>query len=158
MLLEIKENPDPILRKKTAKIKDALAPEVQQLILNMTETMQKIKGVGLAANQVGLSLRLCVIEVEKEIYTLINPKITAKSKKRFQSEEGCFSFPGIYLTVPRANEVQVRFLNKEGKPQKIKASGLLSSALQHEIDHLDGVLFIDRIKKPKVEKTQTQTN
>ena len=157
MLLEIKEYPSPILREKTAKIKNPLAPEIQELILNMTETMHKAQGLGLAASQVGFNLRLCIIETEDNFFTLINPKITAKSRKKISANEGCLSFPGIFLSISRASEVQVRYLDQAGAPQKIKATGLLARALQHEIDHLDGVLFIDRIKKQKIE-TQTKNN
>ncbi|NTV41211.1 MAG: peptide deformylase [Candidatus Moranbacteria bacterium] len=152
MLLEIRKDPDPILREKTVKVKDPLAPEIQELILNMVETMKHAQGVGLAAPQVGQSLRLCIIEVEGTLYVLINPKITAKSKNKVILEEGCLSFPGIFLPISRASQVQVRYLDQTGKPQKIKADGLLSQALQHEIDHLDGVLFIDRLKKSKIKK------
>ena len=149
MLLEIKENPAPVLRQKNVKIKDPLAPEIQELILNMFETMHQAQGVGLAASQVGFNLRLCVIEVEEELYTLINPKITAKSRKKILLDEGCLSFPGIFLPIARATQVQVRYLDQAGKPQKIKADGLLARALQHEIDHLNGVLFIDRLYEKK---------
>lgn len=152
MLLEIKENPAPVLREKTVKIKDPLAPEIQELVSSMLETMKHAQGVGLAAPQVGQSLRLCVIEVEGILYVLINPQITAKSKTKVLLEEGCLSFPGVFLSISRASQVQVRYLDQTGKPRKIKADGLLSQALQHEIDHLDGVLFIDRIKKAKTKK------
>ncbi len=152
MLLEIKENPDPVLRQKNAKIKDVVAPEIQTLILNMTETMHAAKGVGLAASQVGVNLRLCLIEVEEKLYVLVNPKITAKSRKKILSDEGCLSFPGIFLPISRAAQVQVRYLDQTGTAQKIKADDLLARALQHEIDHLDGVLFIDRIKKAQLKK------
>lgn len=155
MLLEIKENPAPILREKTVKVKDPLAPEIQELVLNMIETMHKANGVGLAANQIGKNLRLCVIEVDETLYVLINPKITAKSKTKVVSEEGCLSFPGIFFPISRASEVQVRYLDHEGKPSKVKATGLLSRALQHEIDHLDGVLIIDRVKKSKINVINT---
>ena len=152
MILDIKENPDPVLRQKNAKIKDVSTPEIQTLILNMTETMHEAKGVGLAASQVGVNLRLCLIEVEEKLYVLVNPKITAKSRKKILSDEGCLSFPGIFLPISRAAQVQVRYLDQTGTAQKIKADGLLARALQHEIDHLDGVLFIDRIKKAQLKK------
>ena len=152
MILDIKENPDPVLRQKNAKIKDVPTPEIQTLILNMTETMHEAKGVGLAASQVGVNLRLCLIEVEEKLYVLVNPKITAKSRKKILSDEGCLSFPGIFLPISRAAQVQVRYLDQTGTAQKIKADDLLARALQHEIDHLDGVLFIDRIKKAQLKK------
>ncbi len=153
MLLDIRKNPDPILRKKTAKVKDPMAPEIQELILNMLETMHQAQGVGLAANQVGFDLRLCIIEAEGKIHTLINPQLTAKSRTKVLADEGCLSFPGIFLPISRSAKVQVRYLDQTGKPQKIKADGLMAQALQHELDHLDGVLFIDRLKKAKLKNT-----
>jgi peptide deformylase len=91
-----------------------------------------------------------VIEADETTYVLINPKITAKSRNKIISEEGCLSFPGKFFPISRCANVQVRYLDEKGAAQKIKGSGLLARALQHEIDHLDGVLIIDRIKKSKV--------
>lgn len=145
--LKILKNPNPLLRVKTVKIKDPLARQVQELVLNMIETMRANNGVGLAATQIGSDLRLCVIETDGVQYVLINPQITAKSKTRFISEEGCLSFPGKFFPISRHKEVQVRYLDEKGKPSKIKGRDLLARALQHELDHLDGVLIIDRIKK-----------
>lgn len=150
MKLEIVKDPNPILRQKAVKIKDPLAPEIQELILNMFETLQASNGVGLAAPQVGKSLRLCVIEVEGVQYALVNPKITAKSRKKILSDEGCLSFPGQFFPIARSEEVQVRFTDKDGNPGKVKGQELLARALQHEIDHLDGILFIDKIRKKKI--------
>ncbi|MEI7891333.1 MAG: peptide deformylase [bacterium] len=157
MKLNIRKNQDPYLRVKAIKIKDPLAKEVQELISSMFETMYSAKGVGLAATQVGSNLRLCVIETDGQEYVLINPQITSKSKTKIISEEGCLSFPGKFFPISRHKEVQVRYLDENGKPSKIKGRDLLSRALQHELDHLDGVLIIDRIKKtrkPKVEITE----
>jgi len=149
MKLEIRKYPDPILSRKTAKIKNPLTPEIQDLILNMIATMRAENGVGLAAPQVGQSLRLCVIQDEGVEYVLINPTITSKSKNKIISEEGCLSFPGQFFPIPRHEKVQVRYLDIAGKEAKIKAGGLLARALQHEIDHLDGILIIERIAKAK---------
>jgi peptide deformylase len=151
--MTIRKNPDPALRVKTVKIKDPLAKDVQELILSMFETMYANNGVGLAATQVGSNLRLCVIETDGIEHVLINPQITSKSKTKIISEEGCLSFPGKFFPISRHKEVQVRYLNEEGKAKKIKGRDLLSRALQHEIDHLDGVLIIDRVKKTKKPKT-----
>lgn len=156
MKLEIHKKGDSVLRQKTIKIKDPLTKDVQDLILNMVETMHQNNGVGLAAPQVGSSLKLCVVEVEGVLYVLINPKITAKSKTKIISEEGCLSFPGEFFQIARSKDVQVRYLNEHGKPAKTKATGLLARAFQHEIDHLDGVLIIDRVKKTKA-KTKAKT-
>lgn len=148
MKLEIRKFPDPILLQKAVKIKNPLNKDIQKLVLDMIETLNSNKnGVGLAAPQVGSSLRLCIIELESTRYVLINPKITAKSKEKELCDEGCLSFPGQFLPVPRSCEVQVRYTNENGKPAKVKAKGLLARALQHEIDHLDGILFIKRARK-----------
>ncbi|MEI7620975.1 MAG: methionyl-tRNA formyltransferase [Candidatus Moraniibacteriota bacterium] len=147
MILEIIQNPNPILRAKNAKVKDPLDPEIQNLIFDMIETMRQAEGVGLAASQVGVNLRLCVVEVEENLLVLINPQITARSKERTISEEGCLSFPGKFFPIARSSEVQVRYLDQTDKPKKIRTTGLLARALQHEIDHLDGILFVDHIRK-----------
>jgi peptide deformylase len=149
MKLPIRKNPDPVLRVKTVKVKDPLAKEVHELILNMIETMYANNGVGLAATQVGSNLRLCVIETEGTQYVLINPVITAKSKTKIISEEGCLSFPGKFFPISRHKEVQVRYVDETGKPGKLKGRDLLARAIQHELDHLDGILIIDRIKKTR---------
>ena len=158
MKLDIKKYGEPILRGKTVKIKDPSAKDVQDLILNMLETMKANNGVGLAAPQIGSNLRLCLIDVDGAAYVVINPQITAASKTKVISEEGCLSFPGKFFPIARHASVQVRFLDQEGVAQKIKASGLLARAFQHEIDHLDGVLIIDRIKKTRQKKTDTAKN
>jgi peptide deformylase len=112
------------------------------------------KGLGLAAPQVGSNLRLCVIETEDITHVLLNPKITAKSRKKVVSEEGCLSFPGKFFPISRHDEVQARYIDEHGQPGKIKGQGLLARALQHEIDHLDGILVINRIKKGKPAKNE----
>jgi peptide deformylase len=154
MKLQIRKNPDPVLRVKTVKIKDPLADNVQELISSMIETMYANNGVGLAATQVGSNLRVCVIETEGTLYVLINPQITAKSKTKIISEEGCLSFPGKFFPISRSKEVQVRYIDETGKPAKLKGRDLLARAIQHELDHLDGILIIDRIKKVRKVKTE----
>ncbi|EKE25007.1 MAG: hypothetical protein ACD_5C00331G0008 [uncultured bacterium] len=154
--MKIVKNPSPVLRKKTVKIKDPLAKDVQELISSMLETMYANNGVGLAATQVGSDLRLCVIETDGEQYVLINPQITSKSKNKVISEEGCLSFPGKYFPISRHSEVQVRYINEFGKADKVKGHGLLARALQHEIDHLDGILIIDRVSKNYLKKLQQE--
>ena len=145
--LNILNEPNPILRQKTVKVKDPLDKKVQELIFNMLETMYSANGVGLAAPQVGSNLRLCVIETDGTQYVLINPQMTAKSKTKIVSEEGCLSVPGKYFPISRFSEVQVRYVDEFGKPAKIKGQGLLARALQHELDHLDGIIILDRISK-----------
>ena len=154
MEMEIKKYGDNVLRQKTKKIKDPLAKDVQELILSMLETMREANGLGLAAPQVGKDLRICVIEEGGVTYILINPQITAKSRKRVVAEEGCLSFPGEFFQISRPEEVKVRYVDKTGVAKKIKADGLLGRALQHEIDHLDGILVIDRLKKAKSKQQQ----
>ncbi|MDD3497999.1 MAG: peptide deformylase [Candidatus Moranbacteria bacterium] len=136
--------PDPILEKKSEKIKNPLDPEIQKLIIDMIQTMRENKGIGLAAPQIGKSIRLCVIEIDKKSYVFINPKITSESKECDISEEGCLSFPGKFLPIKRFSGVTVRYLNEKGEKCKIKAEALLARALQHEIDHLNGKLFINK--------------
>ncbi|EKE16315.1 MAG: hypothetical protein ACD_11C00020G0020 [uncultured bacterium] len=149
MKLEILKNGNPILRKKTGKIKDPLEKKVQSLIDFMLATMRSANGMGLAAPQIGESIRLCVIEENGKTYVLMNPKVTAYSKKKVLMEEGCLSFPGEFFQISRPEEVKIRYIDKEGKNAKLKADGLLARALQHEIDHLDGILITDRVRKSK---------
>ena len=144
-ILPIIKYPDPVLRKKCGKIKDPLNPEIQKLIPRMIKAMKANNGMGLAAPQVGKSIRLCIIEEGGRLYVLINPKIKSRSREKVMGEEGCLSFPGKFLNIERSEKVKVRYLDEKGKKVKIKASGLLARALQHETDHLDGVLFIDRV-------------
>jgi len=141
--------PNPILLKKTKKIKNHLAPEIQKLIPQMIEVMKKSNGMGLAANQVGKFLRLCIIKEKEQnkIYILINPTITAFSRKKVVLQEGCLSFPQQFFSISRSEKIKVRFLDEQGEKVKIKAEGLLARAIQHEVDHLDGIVFIERLKK-----------
>lgn len=142
--------PNPILRQKAKKIEieNIQSPEIQALIFDMLKVMKEHDGVGLAAPQVGQSLRLCTIKFEGKTYVLINPKIKSKSWRKVVAEEGCLSFPGKFILVKRSMKTKVEALDKKGNKIILKADGLLARALQHEIDHLDGILFIDReVKK-----------
>ena len=141
-ILEIKKYPDPILRKKCEEVKE-IAPDIKQLINNMIETMEENKGVGLAAPQVGVLKRIIVAQTDYGPKAFINPEIIKKTKEKEIMEEGCLSFPGLWLKVERAKGVEITALDSNGN--KIKAVGFLARILQHEIDHLDGILFIDRI-------------
>jgi len=143
-ILPIKTYPDPILKKKAGKIQNAKSPEIQELILDMLETMERNEGLGLAAPQVGVSLRLCVINFDGKKYILINPKFKSKSWKKVVAEEGCLSFPGVFIPVKRHNRVTVKALDRNGKEIIIKAEGMLSRVLQHELDHLEGIPFTKR--------------
>ncbi len=142
--MKILHEPNPVLRKKAEKIKDYSNKEIQELIPQMIKTMRAAKGLGLAAPQIGKSIRLCIIEESGILYIFINPQIKSASKEKIITEEGCLSVPGKWLPIERNAEIKVRYLNEKGEKCKIKARGLLARALQHEIDHLDGVLIIDK--------------
>lgn len=136
--------PNKILEQKAKKVKDPVTPEIQKLVKKMISTMQEAQGAGLAAPQVGESLRICTIQNEDEIFVLINPQITTYSREKEICEEGCLSFPGKYINIKRPKRVKVRFVDAKGNKTKLKADGLLARIIQHEIDHLDGILFIER--------------
>lgn len=144
MLLEIKKYPDPVLRKKTQEIKE-VSEETRFLAENLAETMQKKDGLGLAAPQVGVSQRIIAVQGEKGVLIFLNPRIVSKSRKKEIMEEGCLSFPGVFLKIKRPKEVEVAAQNIQGQEVSVKAAGLLARVLQHEIDHLAGKLIIDRL-------------
>lgn len=144
-----------MLLSKTELVKDPLAPEIQELLPKMIKTMHKERGVGLAAPQIGLSLRLAVAEVDGKEYYWINPEITSLSQEKIVSEEGCLSLPGEFFPILRSETVTVKYLNEKGLPKKLRASGFLATVIQHEVDHLDGVLIINRFRKQKRKQTLT---
>lgn len=148
-ILKIIEYPNEILRKKTREVKasELKDPKTVRLILSMIETMKEAKGVGLAAPQVASNLRICVLDVNGEILALINPKIKSYSRKKDVFEEGCLSFPGKFFEVERPISIKMQAQNTQGEKIKMKADGFFARALQHEIDHLDGILIIDRAVK-----------
>lgn len=151
--------PNPVLREKAKRVK-SITPEVQRLIEDMIETMHSAPGVGLAAPQVGVSLRVIVVEYLEpsddpesdpkanskpaKLYALINPEIARHSGDLEAGNEGCLSIPGWLGEVERFSWTTVKGLDRHGRPFKLKARGWLARVFQHEIDHLDGVLFIDR--------------
>ena len=142
MLLEIKKYPDPVLRKKTQDV-DKITPEIREMISDMTETMLKKDGVGLAAPQVGISKKIIVIKLETP-KVFINPIITNKSKETDIMEEGCLSFPKFFLKIKRPKKIELIALDENGKKIEITAEGLMARVLQHETDHVNGILFVDR--------------
>jgi peptide deformylase len=145
MILSILTYPNDILKRKSEKVRDVESPEVRDLIFDMLETMELSgNALGLAAPQVGQSLRICIIKLDGKTHILINPKITSKSWRKEICEEGCLSFPGKFIPVKRSKKVTVKAVGKNGEEIILKAEGLLSRALQHEIDHLDGILFVER--------------
>ena len=144
-LLPMRFLPDPILRRQARKI-NPIPKNFQKYIDNMIETMREEQGVGLAANQVGSLRKVAVIQLPdwEEAIVLINPEIIRREGER-EVEEGCLSIPGYRGTVKRAERVRARALDLSGKVIRIKAEGLLAQALEHETDHLNGYLYIDRL-------------
>ncbi len=141
-----------ILHAENQNVKDPRAPDVQALLLEMLAAMRKADGIGLAAPQIGHNLRICVIEIDGVIRNFINPKITSFSRGKILFEEGCLSLPGEFFAIERSQSVTVRYVDDAGAQAKLKAHGLLAICLQHELDHLDGVLICDRYKKQKNKK------
>ena len=161
---EIVSLPRPILRRKAHKVTD-FGPELQTLIDDMIETMRQAPGVGLAAPQVDVSLRLIVVEygddedeeAPSKLYVMANPEVTRASKDTVIGTEGCLSVPGIQGDVERPEAVTVKGFNRRGQAMTIKAKGWLARIFQHEIDHVDGILFVDRAEKIwKAEEHQGQ--
>jgi peptide deformylase len=182
MLLTIVKYGTPVLRQKGARV-ETVTPTIKKLIADMLETMYAYKGVGLAAQQVGLALQVAVVDVRgvtdrpsslelngkpSDVQTfmplaLINPEITPVGEQ-VCGPEGCLSFPEIYAEVARSEIADVKALDKDGKPIQFRCGGLLARAIQHETDHLHGILFIDRMDKkikeeirPDLEDLQIET-
>ncbi len=148
----IVKNPDPVLREK-AKPVPKVTPNIQKLLKDMADTMYDAPGVGLAAPQIGISKRVIVIDVgdENGLIEMVNPEIIEAEGKQF-GPEGCLSIPGLLGDVLRKERVKVRGLNRDGEEIVVEGTGLLSRAFQHEIDHLNGVLFTDiadRVYEPR---------
>lgn len=141
---------EKILNKKTKKVNySEIKNSLQSILTDMFDTMTAVRGLGLAANQIGLDMSMAIIKMEDknkgEINVImINPVIVYHEGESYQ-EEGCLSFPGLFAKVKRYNKVTVRAINEKGLPIEIKGEGLLARALQHEIDHLNGITFIDRL-------------
>ena len=147
--------PDPILRKKSFDL-EKVDDELRKLMDDMLETMYAAPGIGLAAVQIGILKRLIVIDISKEENKknplfLVNPKIKYKSENTSTYEEGCLSLPGHFAEIERPAECHIDYIDYKGKKKSLKADGLLATCIQHEIDHLDGVLFIDYLSKLKKE-------
>ena len=138
--------PEPVLRLKTKKVRKIDA-SIQKLIDDMVETMHDAPGVGLAATQVGVSLRICVMHIPgDDVITLVNPEIVRRSGSRVCEGEGCLSLPGYKGDVPRSEKVVVKGLNRDGRPVRYRASDLFAEALEHEVDHLNGTLYFDYLE------------
>lgn len=183
MILRVLKYGDPVLRRKGAPV-EAITPEIRQFIADMLETMADARGIGLAAQQVGSPLLITTLDIrdvknrpsymwingqdeaDPEAFMpmiLINPKIRPMGKLE-PGPEGCLSFPEIFGDIPRPSEVEVEALDSEGRPIQFRAGGLLARAIQHEVDHLHGILFIDRMDsitrqevRPDVEELMQRT-
>ncbi|MCH7554312.1 MAG: peptide deformylase [Chloroflexi bacterium] len=153
-VLPLRYAPDPILRRKTNRV-GKIDGRIRKLVDDMFETMYHAEGIGLAAPQIGLSLRLCVLDVQDDDgsdadrLALVNPEVVRASRETDKSTEGCLSIPGLEEFVTRSATVTVRATDPNGEPIEVEADGMLARALQHELDHLDGVLFIDRVSPLK---------
>src|SRR5579883_2342531 len=148
-ILRITKQGEPVLKKPSAPVDfEAMKDELPKLLKDMWATMYSVKGVGLAAPQIGLNIRLSVIDVRPDGKTqklvLINPEIVSREGV-IHDEEGCLSLPGVYAKIDRAAKVRIRALDAAGRPYEMEGQGLLARAFQHEIDHLDGKLFIDHL-------------
>ncbi len=159
-LLPIITIPDPLLRSESAPI-ERVDDELRTLMDNMLETMYDAPGIGLAGIQVAVPRRLLVMDLareedeEKQPICMVNPEIVERSDEMRLHEEGCLSIPEFYAEVERPNSCLVKFLDRDGKPREMACEGLLSTVVQHEVDHLNGVLFIDylsRLKRDRVVK------
>ena len=137
----------PVLREASAPVAE-VTEEVRRLVDDMFETMDAAEGVGLAANQVGLALRIAVVDAEGSRFAMINPVIREASGKESE-EEGCLSIPDVYAEVTRPERVVLEAIGRDGVPFRIEAGGLMARAIQHEVDHLDGILFLDRLSPMK---------
>lgn len=155
-LRKILHYPDPRLRLKADPVTD-VTEEIRTLVDDMAETMYDAPGIGLAAIQIGVARRVVVIDLSEErnqLQVYINPEIVSREGEQIM-EEGCLSVPGIFEPVTRAGFVRVRALDRDGRPFELEASGLLATCIQHEIDHLDGKVFVDylsRLKQGRIRK------
>lgn len=152
-LREILTEPNEILRKKSLLV-DQVDGDIQKLMDDMLETMYLAPGIGLAAIQVGVPKRVIVLDIArkdepKNPMYFINPEIITKSKDSLAYEEGCLSVPGQFAEITRSSNCYIKYLDYYGQPQELKAEGLLATCIQHEIDHLEGILFIDYLSKLK---------
>lgn len=150
-LLPIIVAPDPRLKVKCEPVEE-VTDEIRKLMADMLETMYDAPGIGLAAPQIGVAKCMIIVDVAKEEadpapHQMINPKITWQSENLFNYEEGCLSLPEQYAEVKRPEEIRLSYTDLAGETQEIEASGLLATCIQHEMDHLEGVLFVDHVSK-----------
>ncbi len=153
---DIKIYPDPVLRKKSENV-TSIDKEIGKLIKDMFEIMEEADGIGLAAPQIGISKRIVVISINEKKFdrlALINPVIESYSTQTTVMEEGCLSVPGVNAEVERPQTIVVKSLTRSGRLVEISAEDLLARVLQHEIDHLDGILFIDRVNSQERKRVE----
>ncbi len=154
-VIKIRTLPDPVLRQKAKRVAN-IDGSIQKLIDDMIDTMSATSGAGLAAPQIGVSLRVAVIELPgEEVITLINPEIIKRQGERMV-EEACLSVPGYQGEIKRSVTVKVKAQDREGREIRLKGEELLAHALEHELDHLNGILYIDRIESPDKLRKLTQ--
>ncbi|MEO8065689.1 MAG: peptide deformylase [Candidatus Doudnabacteria bacterium] len=147
--LKIVTIPDPILTRKTEAVKD-FNPALNKLVTDMIQACKTANGIGLAAPQIGKSIRLCIIDLDHlglAPFALVNPQIKKRSWKKIEMEEGCLSIPGIFGIVKRPAKISVEAQNLDGKKHTFVADGLVARVIQHEVDHLDGILFTSKMSK-----------
>lgn len=143
MILDIVKIGNEILKKKSLDI-DIIDSSVLKLIKSMKETLKKSKGVGLAAPQVGVNKRLIIVKPQKEMFVFINPIFTYKSLESDKETEGCLSVPGEWIDIKRSKEVEIEFIGEDSNRYKVRAKDFFARIIQHECDHLDGILIVDR--------------
>jgi len=150
-ILNIEKFENPVLRKKAERVKE-INEEIEKLVRDMIDTMMEYKGIGLAANQVGVLKRVIVVlpdPSKSEVFAFINPKVIKKSREKSILEEGCLSFPNMFFNISRPKEIEVEGFDIKGDKIQIQAKGIAAHVFQHEIDHLDGFLFFDRLSFAK---------
>ena len=150
MILPIKKFPDKVLRRPTEEVVFPLSPEIKKLTQDMIDTVRAADGIGLAAPQVGRSVKLVIINLEKnglELFPLYNPKVVKRGFKKVEIEEGCLSLPGIFGMVKRPKKVSVEAMTASGQKVTFEDDGWVARVVQHEIDHINGTLIIDLARK-----------
>lgn len=148
---------DPILREPCVPVKFDTIDDLKHnyhLAFSMAETLQKYEGLGLSANQVGLKDKVCAINMGEQIWTMFNPEVISRSTETAEYQEGCLSYPGLYLKVDRPNSIKVRFQGTNGDFVEQEFDGLTAVVVQHEIDHLNGIMYTDKVSSIKLEQAK----
>jgi peptide deformylase len=151
-IVTIENDSESILRQRAARIADPTTSEMRELVTEMIRMMRIADGVGIAAPQIGRSLRLFVTETDGRVSVFFNPNIVSYSDEKTSSEEGCLSVPNTYYMIDRSRSITMEYQDIEGKKARLDASGFFAYVLQHEYDHLDGILIVDRFSKQQQTK------